>query len=85
MWSGLSWDFPLSQTSDLVRDNMNLIMPLLVLILGVLVALLLLDGITSSLLKIAAFVVNSRSSHHPTETNLNLGVETAEDDGSESD
>lgn len=38
-----------------------MIMPVLILVLGVLLALLVIDGLTSSMLKVADFVVNFRS------------------------
>jgi hypothetical protein len=59
--SGLAWDFPLSQVSTFSRDTLNMIMPVIVIVLAVLLALLVIDGLTSSMLKVAAFVVNFRS------------------------
>jgi hypothetical protein len=57
--SGLSWVFPLDEMSVYLGQNMTLIMPLLVIILSVLLALVLIDGITESLLKVFSFVVNA--------------------------
>ncbi len=57
MFSGLSWAFPIGEVSQYVQANMMLIMPLFVIILSVLVAMLVLDGLTDMMLKIAGFVV----------------------------
>lgn len=61
MFSGLEWNFPVLEMSGYITDHMTLIMPLLVLIIGVLLAMLVLDGVTESLLKILAFVVGAKT------------------------
>jgi hypothetical protein len=62
MFSGLSWTFPMAEVSQYARDNMALIMPLLVLILGVLFARLIIDSLTDAFLKVATFVVGGSKS-----------------------
>lgn len=57
MFSGLEWDFPTSEVARFVADNFQLIMPLLLLIVGVLLALLVLDGLIAALLKIVGFLI----------------------------
>jgi hypothetical protein len=66
MFSGLSWTFPMAEVSQYARDNMALIMPLLVLILGVLFARLIIDSLTDAFLKVAGFVVGGSKSHGST-------------------
>jgi hypothetical protein len=99
MFSGLNWTFPISEMSGFVNSNMQLIMPLLLLILGVMLALLLIDGITGSLLKIIAFVVGVPTSPIDLDDSFNLGgnskkkysrkkstaIEQDDDDDGESD
>ena len=77
MFSGLQWDFPIVEMSGYLGEHMALIMPLLLLIVGVLLALLVVEGITDAMLKVIAFVAGTRtttigesSRQHPMELDL---------------
>lgn len=56
MFSGMQFDFPLSQLFSLATDNINLIMPILSLILGVLIFDLVTDRVISGILKVISFI-----------------------------
>ncbi len=62
MFSGLEWEFPITEISSFAAQNMGLIMPLLVLIVAVLLTFVVIDGLTDILLKIIGFVAGVRAS-----------------------
>jgi fumarate reductase subunit D len=70
----LSWDFPISEMSGFVSQNMALIMPLLGLIIGVLLALLVVDGLTLSMLKVIGFVAGMHTSGIDDQHHIGLGT-----------
>lgn len=76
MFSGLEWTFPISEISGYLPEHMALIMPLLLLILGVLLALLVLEGLSDILLRVVAFVVGAKTGldGHPGHS-MDLGLE----------
>ena len=57
----LSWSFPITEMSQYLPEHFALIMPVVVVILGILIALLVVDGITDVLLKVGFFIVGHRS------------------------
>ena len=56
MFSGMQFDFPLSQLFSLATDNLGLIMPILITVLGVLVFDLVADRVMSGILKVISFI-----------------------------
>ncbi len=57
--SNLSWAFPVAEMSQYMRDNWTFIMPLFVVIVGVLLAILVLESITDIFLKLGMFIVGN--------------------------
>lgn len=74
MFSGLSWDFPIAETFSYIPEHFDLIMPLVVLIVGVLLALLVVDGITLSMLKVLGFVAGVHTSGIDGRKNSKMGL-----------
>lgn len=52
MFSGIEWEFPITEISQFIPQHMAMIMPLLVMILGVLLAFLIINGVTDVFLRI---------------------------------
>jgi hypothetical protein len=61
LFSGLEWEFPITEISQFIPQHMGMIMPLLLIIIGVLLAVLVIDSLTDVLLKIIDRVAGVQS------------------------
>lgn len=61
MFSGIEWEFPITEISQFIPQHMAVVMPFIVMILGVLLAVLVIDSLTDLLLKIVGFIAGIQS------------------------
>ena len=55
----LSWIFPVTEMSQYMREDLALFMPIIVTVLGVLIALIVVEGFTDIFLRIGFFIVGN--------------------------
>ena len=60
MFSGMRFNFPLAEIFEYATDNLNLLMPVITLVLGVLLFGLLMDTVTDTLMNIYNRVVRHK-------------------------
>jgi len=62
MFSGLQWDFPFAEMAGYIPEHMAMIMPLIIIIIGVLLALVVIEGVTDVMLRVVGFVAGVHTS-----------------------
>lgn len=75
----LHFNLDMSLLASFLTDNMNLLMPVIVLVVAVLLALLVIDGITGSILKVLSFALGMNI-HDKTGAKLSMDQLDGEED-----